>query len=223
MAHEPDDDRGNVEPGGDVGAGEALLDALLSGDRSRARAILQEELEQAGSYAAVVDDLVRPVMVEIGRGWADHELSVSDEHLATAMVQVLLADAFGNAEPRPGSDRRVLLACVEGNQHSLGLRGLADAFELVGWETRFLGADVPTDDLVEDVAAWTPDLLCLSLSMEAHVDAAGTVVEQVRKTMGDRAPRILLGGPLDASEGTADRVGADAWMSTVSDALEATA
>ena len=42
----------------------------------------------------------------------------------------------------------MFVACVAGEQHELGGRTLADVFELNGWRTSFLGANLPARELV---------------------------------------------------------------------------
>ncbi len=69
---------------------------------------------------------------------------------AFAIPQSCLASGRGLVDteiPKPAKARRILLARVEGNIHTIGLRMIAYAFALDGW-VKYLGPNVPTDALV---------------------------------------------------------------------------
>ena len=121
---------------------------------------------------AIVEAALPGVGRTIRWGWQDNRISVAQEHLATAMVNSLLAREFAAEKPEPPNDRSVVLAGVEGNQHAVGLRIVADALELAGWDVRYLGADTPTRSLVQLVRDERPNLVGLSASMPHHLRSA---------------------------------------------------
>lgn len=197
-----------------------LVEAMLKSDRRAVDRILRDVLASGVDGARLGDALVQPAMTEIGRLWQQNEITVAQEHLATAIVQSSLARAFAESPPPAPGERRAVFACVEGNHHALGLRIVADGYELAGWDVRFLGADVPTRDLVTQVAAWKPELLALSLSLPQHVATARRTIATLRERLGAEAPRVIVGGlPLNEFEGLGDVVGADRWYPSASAAL----
>jgi methanogenic corrinoid protein MtbC1 len=218
----PGDDAHPDEPGeGPSPPVQALVDALLDGDRERADALLQEGIEDTGSFLTVIDALVRPTMAEIGACWQRGDISVAEEHLATATMRTILAQRLPDLPVEADQDRTVLLACVEDNQHEFGLEMLADAYELAGWGSRYMGADVSTEALLAVVERWRPDVLALSLAMEMHVPTARDVVQRVRD-LDEPRPTILLGGPLDGDPDTVvQQTDADAWAGGIQHGLEA--
>jgi len=114
--------------------------------------------------------------------------------------------------PPPTTGQRVLVACVEGNTHAIGVRMVADAFQLAGWEVQFLGANVPTTALVAQVIAWRPHLVCLSASFAQHLTAARAAIAQMEASMGDQRPAVIIGGlAFNRFAHLADFVGADSW------------
>jgi methanogenic corrinoid protein MtbC1 len=116
--------------------------------------------------------VIAPAMHEIGELWAKGALTVADEHLATALTHRVLAAlrppvwvGVGSQHEPALTTRRVMLAAVEGEQHALGLRMAADVFEDAGFESIYLGADVPIDALLQALDSLAPDLLALSATM----------------------------------------------------------
>lgn len=203
----------------DLPGGDALLEALLDGDWRRSEGIVREALAAGAPYPVVADRLVAPVMREVGRRWQGNRITVAQEHLATAIAQGVLARAFVDAAPPRERGGKAVFACVEGNLHSLGLRLVADAFELQGWDVEFLGADVPTRDLVAHVRARAPAVLGLSVSLPQQLATAAAAVQAVRRALGEERPFILVGGlPVRAFPRVVGAVGADA---AAADALAA--
>jgi methanogenic corrinoid protein MtbC1 len=84
----------------------------------------------------------------------------------------------------------VLLACAPQQPHDVGLRMLADRFELAGWKAYFLGADVPEHELVAAAAALGPDLVVLSASTHFNRLELRDVVDRVRPKLGGVELRV---------------------------------
>ena len=127
-------------------------------------------------------------MYRIGQKWQENQISVAREHLATAIAQGILSQEYARVQPVPASNRKVVLACVEGNHHALGLMMVADSFELMGWRVLNLGANMPTRSLVEMICEAPPDLVGLSVSLPHHFTAAHEVIAAMRNRLGEAAP-----------------------------------
>lgn len=170
------------------------LAAQLDGDRAGAIAvILDEGLARGVDAQSLVLQVIQPAQHEIGRLWQENAITVAQEHLATAITQVALARLYGQLPRRTPNGRNVIVACPEGERHDLGARVTADFLEMAGFEVRYLGADVPNDDLVKIVAERKPDLLALSVTMAENLPAAQDAVDRVcRATSG--SVRIAIGG-----------------------------
>lgn len=190
--------------------------ALRTADSSDARAIIQEALESGHSAVEVQSAVIQPAMRWIGDLWADGALTVADEHIATAMTQEILLRLFEPLHFAPRHSReRVVLAAVEGQQHVLGLRMVGDVLEGAGFDVLFLGADVPSESLVQFACEHGPAIVGLGCTL------AGSSAYLVHALIDlDRAlpgTRVLLGGE-GVPPGLRD-VGYP-WVSSTSDVLE---
>lgn len=154
------------------------------------------------SLAGLYQGVVAPAMHELGRLWEKGAITVADEHLATAVTHRVLAalrpPGFVSQGFEPDSGKpRAMLAAVQGEQHALGLRMAADLLEDAGYQTLYLGADVPSEALLQALATLSPDLLALSATMP---ESAGPL-EEVASRVRDEYPelRLLVGGQASAS------------------------
>jgi methanogenic corrinoid protein MtbC1 len=173
------------------------LEALRAGDGPGAYRIASRALREGMGVPRLYQRVVAPAMHEIGKLWEAGALTVADEHLATALTNRVLSalrppfrvDTGEAGTPTRG---RVMLAAVEGEQHALGLRMASDILEDAGFQTIYLGADVPTDALLQAVRSLSPDLLALTATMSVLAPR----LEEVSSSVRQAHPRIklLIGG-----------------------------
>lgn len=196
-------------------------EVALTGNQQAAQDLMGEAMQAGHTLVEASVRLIQPAMYDLGRRWQANQITVAQEHLATAVTQNVLARAYMQAEFAPPGGRTALFAAVEGNHHNLGLRMLADAFETTGWGVGYLGADVPLQDLIRHVDTHPADLLCLSLSLPGHLTVARDTLGRLKAELGNRCPSIMVGGQVTL---VGDRVWrslkADGWAADALHALE---
>src|SRR3954447_2733430 len=104
--------------------------ALLEGDAVAAERVVRDAFDDELPYALIHDAVVAPALHRIGKLWERGEIGVAHEHLATQIslrVLALLRELFGVARRR--SEKRVMLAAVEGEQHVVALQMVGDLLE----------------------------------------------------------------------------------------------
>jgi excisionase family DNA binding protein len=214
-------DRGRprVASDGASGAGSParLVRRLVQGDEGGCWQLLQTQLENGREPQRLLTEGLGAAMRRIGDSWAAGDLTVADEHRATAVALRLLA-RLAPMCIRPGRPRgAVLLACVPGEQHSLPSAIVAAVVRGAGYTVVELGADTPLAALEESLTA--QDLVAVGLSvgssdrLEACRDAARTV-----RSVAPSVP-LLVGGPVVTSEQQARDLGADRWAADAHDVL----
>jgi methanogenic corrinoid protein MtbC1 len=186
--------------------------ALLTGDQRKALAVVNGCLDNGRNLTDVERHVIQPAMYRIGEKWQANQVTVAQEHIATAIVQSVMTVALLRSTPPAPVSKRVLLACVAGNHHTIGLRMVADSFQLAGWELQYLGADVPTPSLLRQIAEWAPDLVGLSLSFAQQLRVVKDVIAQLSARFGPARPRVIIGGiVINRFDRLVDVVGADGY------------
>ena len=200
-----------------VSAAARYLDALLGHDRGTAKRIVDEALRERDIEKVYVD-VLQQAMYELGERWERGEITVAQEHFCTAATQQIMAALHADRfEERPGG-RRLLAMSVGGNHHSVGVRMVADTFEIRGWSVVFVGADTPTDAAVAMVSTGEFDVIALSAALSHHVREVDALVRAVRAA-GSKV-RILVGGrAFQADRELWRTVGADGYAATPSQAV----
>lgn len=211
-------------------------------EHARALRGIQRKLERAGERAdrAEITDIVAeavaagvrpidilmgltaPLLYETGKAWEAATLTVSDEHRFTAFcedtfeiiearVRREMPDAFAR-EHEPHAD--IVVVNAPGNRHTYGIRVLALWLISRGRRARIILPQPDVGELVERVAAATPQTVAISVALaEQRAGAAALVTRLVARGL---TARLVVGGnavKLGMCEEIAGAVlGADASM-----------
>ncbi len=196
------------------------LAAVLAGRRRDAFALVDGAVDEGMGIRALYLDVFQPVLREVGRLWQENRITVADEHLATAITQAAMARLYDRVFVGDGAAGPLLVAaCAEQERHELGLRMICDVLEMEGWDTVFLGASVPVEDLVSMVVERRPAVVALSAAIAPHLPRVRETIGAIRRAVPEDGPVIAVGGRAFADDpGLGERLGADL---TARDAVEA--
>ena len=175
-------------------ASRTFLNALLLGERQGALGVAREALRVAAHPTDVYVELFQRSLGEIGRRWQLNLITVAQEHMATAIVQFVLAQLYSSLDRSAPVRGNALVTGVEGELHQVGANLVADALELDGWRVHFLGTNVPHDGIVAAAAEMKADIVGISATMLFNVDPVARLVESIRGNQRGNGPRILVGG-----------------------------
>jgi methanogenic corrinoid protein MtbC1 len=207
--------------GGAAGEGslrDRFVEAQLAGDHRGALALVERAVAEGVAPAVLRRDVVQAAQLEIGRLWQENRISVAHEHMATAISQRILVYLFDRQVPAADRGKHILVACVEGEQHELPARLLADGLELAGYQVMFLGASVPTYSLVGAVESVAPHLVALSVTMSFNVGGLRAAVAALRQQKPG-VPILAGGHAISWSPGLADGLGIERAGSTMEETL----
>lgn len=172
------------------------LALLLNGKRKDCTRIVHQLLDQGIDIRKLYTDLFQKSLYEIGRMWEYNRISVAREHLVTAITEGLMnliyPRLFEKATADSLNERKVIISCAANEFHQIGGKMVADIFELNGWDSHFLGANTPVDQMLAYIQEENPDLLGLSVSVYFNMPALKTSIEAIRSDFKNLD--ILVGG-----------------------------
>jgi methanogenic corrinoid protein MtbC1 len=168
------------------------LAALLAGDRAGCIAIVEELINADIPHKDLYVNLFQRSLYRIGELWEHHQVSVSVEHLATAITERLLTLVEPTIFSGQHRECPAIIACVADEYHQIGARMVADLFELHGWRGYFIGANTPVQALLSMIKEKNPALVALSLSIYSNLPALLKALDAVRALYPDLP--IFVGG-----------------------------
>jgi len=196
--------------------------ALLTGDYKKLREIANRSINSEESLSDFYLKVVQPAMYEIGYLWQTGEISVAEEHLATSLMNRLMASTYSMIETVPSHPRRKAVVLSSQNEyHELGARILADLLELSGWNVSYLGANTPVSEVLKHLKKNLPFLLAISVTMSFNLDLTKKLIQSVRYDSDFETMKIMVGGlVINESEDLWKRLGADGTAESAVEAIE---
>ena len=169
-------------------------------------------LEQNLPFEEVFDDVIARALRKMGSAWQNNELNIGIEHYATERIRDVMHkvrienERSANAANGQSSFTRKPLAvvgCNAGNQHDIGAFAIRIILEQKGWETIYLGSNVPANDFGILQARHSAQLVCISFVSQSIMSESERFVDLLARFYDPNHPYHLAIGsqtfPVDAS------------------------
>lgn len=151
--------------------------------------------------------------------WERNEVTVADEHLATAIIGRISSYLYSRFVGTPQTKGMAIVSAVPNEYHEVGARMVADILEIDGWDVTYLGANIPLEELVTILKKKQPFMLALSVATAFNLEKARLVIKTVKSHRDLSAIRILVGGLAFRSAPRLWReFGADGYAANLADA-----
>ena len=176
---------------------EAYFAAVMTGDEEQAVALINSLVAQRLPIETIYLEVFAKSINHIGELYRQGVTDEAHEHMASAITERIMARVTQFYMPVARVSCRAVLGCVADNWHTMGLRMLADGLKTLGWETLFLGANVPTASFIAMAQGMRPDLVIVSCAMKEQREAARELLnglDAARQQMDAPAFQIAAGG-----------------------------
>lgn len=191
----------------------AFVQAALAPEETVIKTFVGDLLASGVSVQSIYLDLLAPAARQLGEMWVEDSCDFVEVTMAVGRLQLVLRDLsqmFVRDRPEEQLSGRVLLACVPGEQHSLGLFMVAEFFVRDGWEVH-VGPPLSDEQLLADVRSEWYDIVGFSVSCDSRLDHLKREIHRVRQASMNREVMILAGGrAFNEQPGLLERIGADA-------------
>ena len=197
----------------------SYLEKILAGNRRDAIKVIDDALKTNLNLEDVYLNILEPVQHEIGRLWQENKISVAKEHYCTAITQTIISRQYEKIFSKDRTGKKLVAACIGGELHEMGIRMVADFFELAGWRTYYLGANVPSESIIDAIKEYKANLVALSATMFIHLEPLKELIEEIRNS-GLKNVRIIVGGhPFNTDRTLCKKIGADGCAKSARDAV----
>jgi methanogenic corrinoid protein MtbC1 len=89
-------------------------------------------------------------------------------------------------------EKKCVVTCIDKEFHEIGAKMVSNVFELEGWKTYYLGASVPTKEIVKFVKQIDPEIIALSWSLYLNLGRFLEVVDHLTRFFPTK--KIIVGG-----------------------------
>ena len=195
--------------------------AALRGDHRHCLKMAGDIVEKPEDINDFYLQVLQPALYEVGILWEKNKISVAQEHLVSAIVTRVMATVnLLMDEPMNFHGRAVVAACAD-EYHEIGAMMIADLLEIDKWDVCYLGANVPMNDLLDQLRIFKPDVLALSVTMAFNITKVRETVKQIREDPNLAAIKVIVGGrAFGGDEDLWKQVGADACAGNLAEARQ---
>lgn len=164
----------------DLPACPALLQETVDAFDDERLARLLDEYAGVRGVESTIQELIVPGLAQIGRRWAEGEIGVAQEHLASSAVHRWLSAHMHRH--LGGAERSVLMACPPGERHDLPLLAAAVVLARLGHRVYYRGASSPMGEVFAMARVVRPDAVVMAATrttaFEAHAPALRILAQQ---------------------------------------------
>jgi len=172
---------------------ETFATALERGDAEMAEGAIATAIEDGITPTTLHAEVIGPALRRINVLSETAQIDPGREHRAMTITRRVLATLYrymtGSREP---TRERVLLAGIEGDEHTLGLQMVHDQLAAAGFHTIF-DTDLSAQRLLEMVDSQSPDLVVVGATVSPDSELVEVALRDLRSHRPDLP--IVLGGP----------------------------
>lgn len=196
------------------------INYLLEGNRHAALRLIDELASNGESVKDIYLEIFQPAQYEIGNLWLKNQISVAKEHFCTAVTQQAMSILYPKIFSTERKGLSFVAACLGNELHEIGIRMVADFFEMDGWDTYYLGANTPTDSIIKAVNEKRADILGLSIALPIHRSLLKEVISNITPKLQQNTKIIIGGYALNNSQVNPDWFGANGFAPNAPKAVE---
>ena len=195
--------------------------ALTLNDHQQCLSICHQALKLDIKLPDIFNYIIYPSMVDVGIQWEAGEISVAQEHQATAIVNRIIARLYYDTHFPDSLSGRAVVSAAPSEKHEMGAWMLSACLELDGWEVKYLGSDLPVQEIISTTLDGHTDLLALSIAMPFNLDSARRVIKTVKSDDKGKNIKIIVGGQVfNRFPHIADNMDVDKVLSNCWEAVE---
>jgi methanogenic corrinoid protein MtbC1 len=163
---------------------------LIKGNKENCSLIVKTLLDEGIEITDIYIDLFQKSLYRIGKLWDHSELTIPEEHLATNIISSLIEKY--SPSPVITRDEKAIVTCIDKEFHEIGAKMVAKIFELNGYKTYYLGASVPSKEVIKFIRQVDPQVIAISWSLYLNLARFLDVLDNITKMFVNK--KIYVGG-----------------------------
>lgn len=168
----------------------SFFNALVEGNKEKCTQIVQSLIDQRIDLKDIYIELFQTSLYRIGKLWDHNKMSIPEEHMATQIIESLISRFSPSLNS--SMEKKCVVTCIDKEFHEIGAKMVSNIFELEGWKTFYLGASVPTKEIVKFVKQTDPEIIALSWSLYLNLGRFLEVVDHLTRFFPTK--KIIVGG-----------------------------
>lgn len=173
----------------------AILEALREENKDRCIELSLESIEKnIYTIPELYENVLKECLYEIDE--CDGDDCIWKEHIRTSIVRSVIECLYPQVikvkkQFKP-VNKRVVLVCPEKEYHEIGIRMVDDYFNILGYQTVFIGANTPRTQVLNSVVRTNADYLAISVTDFYLLFEAQKMINTIKDVNKDI--KVIVGG-----------------------------
>lgn len=168
------------------------FNSLIEGNKSKCSLIISDLIEEGIKPKEIYTELFQKSMYQVGRMWDNCKINIANEHLATTITESMINIIYPVINKIPKNGKKAIIACIDKEFHNLGAKIISDFFEINGWNTFYLGANMPVNDFLKMIEEKQPQIIGLSFNFYMNLPRLIKFIEAIKEKFPEQ--KIIVGG-----------------------------
>ena len=171
------------------------VDRCLQDIKNFDYASLESNLLNASSalgQTGFIEKVVEPLMYRTGEYWVKGDFQVCQEHMVSSIIRSILGSMLVSGR-NESSGPKILVTTPNRQIHELGALISALTALSLGWNTIYLGPNMPTEDIAKAASMHKAEVIALSITIPTPEAALDIELQKLRKIVGNDVS-IIIGG-----------------------------
>jgi MerR family transcriptional regulator, light-induced transcriptional regulator len=141
------------------------------------------------------DNLLKPIMYDIGKLWAENKLDIVTEHVsvntANTLIKIINRRQL-KSDAKHYNKGKLFICTPNGEQHNLACNILESILLSKGYKVFNASPSLPADSIIDSLNRLLPDAILISVTLKDNIQTAKNLVRKIR-TKFSSLP-IFVGG-----------------------------
>ena len=147
----------------------ALIQSIIKLETSEIERILEKGYQEKG-ILRLYKETITPLLIRMGELWQLSTLNISHEHLFSNTLRKFIIVKTNEVKAEKQLNKSVLIFLTKGEHHEIPILFYNYFLKSFGWDSIYLGANVPTEDLRLAIIQKNPDLVFTSMIINVTGD-----------------------------------------------------
>jgi len=193
-----------------------LKDAIISGNRDKAKALTSRALSEGLEAKKIVVDGIAAAMEVVGEKFRANEFYVPELLIAQRAMKESLSLMSGASVDYIGT---VVVGTVKGDLHDIGKNLVAAMLEGAGFKVVDLGVDVSPENFIKAATDNSANVIAMSALLTTTMGSMRDTVKALESAGLRGKTRVLIGGA-PVTQSYADEIKADGYAPDAASAVD---
>ena len=145
---------------------------------------------------ALYQELLSPSLLEFKCKSDDQEVCIWKEHYRTSIIRTILESSYlyiiKRLETVKKINKKIVVLTPAFEYHEIGAIMVANYLLLEGFESSYIGANTPKDEILSAIRAYQPDYIALSVTNSYNIVITKQITDEIKRFYPNVG--IVLGG-----------------------------